>query len=395
MKPRKEVRINNHRGIFRILVLDSRSNKYKEPLHGCRYRAVKSIKGNRKTKSFRTLREAVDWKNTTTFLPRPTNHIELTPVVKSKTFGEVFKKYQESTYPNYEKATLEYKEEKALFFTDLSSIAINNINPDLLDSFIRSKKELAITQKTKRCSFKHELRELKTFFNWYRENEDYTFSNPVLKRHNALGFIRKPNVKEKKMKPDELKLFFQSLKDNCPELYYDIAIIQFFTAGRIGEIAGLQKGNIDLENSSLKIQHTVVWNKRKDFVCLKTKPKNGKVRFCTIAEPMIESLARQLEASSTTTGYVFQIKGEPVPYRQIQHNYSVALRGCGLGNKYSGTHFLRHSMAYITRLSTGSLDMTQAVTGHSDLKMVEHYAGSPDSKQKEAVQTVVDFLNVA
>ena len=69
-------------------------------------------------------------------------------------------------------------------------------------------------------------------------------------------------------------------------------------------------------------------------------------------------------------------------YRNVQDNYNKALKKCDLFPKFSSTHIMKHSIASITRKVTGNLDSTQAVTGRKDRRMVEHYAGSPDSKQK-------------
>jgi len=50
-------------------------------------------------------------------------------------------------------------------------------------------------------------------------------------------------------------------------------------------------------------------------------------------------------------------------------------------------------MATITRRVTGSLDSTQAVTGHKDQKLVQHYADLPSNTQVEAVSQVEEFMN--
>jgi hypothetical protein len=39
------------------------------------------------------------------------------------------------------------------------------------------------------------------------------------------------------------------------------------------------------------------------------------------------------------------------------------------------------------------VELTQAVTEHKSLKMVEHYAGTPDSKQRDAVRQVDEYLS--
>ena len=79
-------------------------------------------------------------------------------------------------------------------------------------------------------------------------------------------------------------------------------------------------------------------------------------------------------------------------YRDVQYNYNKALKKSGLFPKYASTHIMRHTMASITRNVTGSADSTQAVTGHKDIRMVEHYAGTPQSKQKQAIIDVEKFL---
>ena len=45
-------------------------------------------------------------------------------------------------------------------------------------------------------------------------------------------------------------------------------------------------------------------------------------------------------------------------------------------------------MATITRRVTGSLEATQAVTGHKDQKLVQHYASLPALAQVNAVEQV-------
>jgi len=49
-------------------------------------------------------------------------------------------------------------------------------------------------------------------------------------------------------------------------------------------------------------------------------------------------------------------------------------------------------MATITRQATGSLEATQAVTGHKDQKLVQHYAALDMSLNKNALEKVSEFL---
>ena len=49
-------------------------------------------------------------------------------------------------------------------------------------------------------------------------------------------------------------------------------------------------------------------------------------------------------------------------------------------------------MATLTRQVTGSLNSTQAVTGHKDFKLVQHYAGLGNEENKKAIMAVENHL---
>ena len=73
---------------------------------------------------------------------------------------------------------------------------------------------------------------MNAIFNWYREEVDYKFANPVTKKHRTLGIIRKDPPKNKKLNHGELKLFSHELKQERP-LWYDFALTQLLCAGRV------------------------------------------------------------------------------------------------------------------------------------------------------------------
>ena len=49
-------------------------------------------------------------------------------------------------------------------------------------------------------------------------------------------------------------------------------------------------------------------------------------------------------------------------------------------------------MASITRYVTGSLESVQAVTGHKDQRLVQHYAALSTEVQRNALEQVEEFL---
>ena len=147
--------------------------------------------------------------------------------------------------------------------------------------------------------------------------------------------------------------------------WYDFALTQFFLAGRVQEAAGLQKQSVDLKKRELIVKDVVVWDKRtKKFDYLKPQPKNGEVRLVHINDELFQSLIRRMNDPANTSPYVFALENKPLNYRSIQYYYGVALKEAGLSYRFGGTHFLRHSMATVTRQATGSLELTQAITGH-------------------------------
>jgi len=389
---RKEIPVKSHKGIRKILIWDKELKRFIEPKTGAKFRATKSIKGQRSTKSFNTLREAINWKNTYSNIQVPTS----TPLAlkdNSPYLKDLYSNYLEIVSPTIEKSTLANKLEKANFLKVLFRYRMNEITPELIDKFIRDRKAEAVITSIRRCNFDRELDELRAVINWYIENHDYKFPKPLLRRHYSLGVIKKSPEKNKKMSPEEVTLFFNAIKEYCGTFYYDFAITQFYTAGRVQEIAGLQKQCVNFNKRQVEIKYVTVWNKQKHFDYLKAMPKNDEIRYCQMSKAMYKCLLRRCGLIPRECNFVFHNNGLPLKYREIQFNYEKALKECALFPKYSGTHFLRHTMASITRNVTGSIDYTQAVTGHKDIRYVQHYAGTPDNKQKVAVAEVEEHMD--
>ncbi len=177
--------------------------------------------------------------------------------------------------------------------------------------------------------------------------------------------------------------------------WYDFALVQFAFASRVQETAGLQKVSVDFDNNLVHIKDVVIWDQRtKHFDHLKNCPKNGEIRTCFMT-PMIKTiLKRRCADTSSECTYVFQQEGKPLGYREIQHHYDWALEKCGLAPRFSSTHFLRHTMATITRQVTGSLESVQSVTGHKDQRLVQHYAAISTDLQRDALIQVENFLQI-
>jgi integrase len=83
----------------------------------------------------------------------------------------------------------------------------------------------------------------------------------------------------------------------------------------------------------------------------------------------------------------------PLRYRHVQYRYNKAFKAIGLFPAYSGTHFMRYTMATESRRLMGSLDAAQAITGHHSVKMAEQYAKLPTNLQSETIACVGSSLD--
>lgn len=370
----KYVTIPSERGIRRNLKSGS-------------FQVTKSINGKRYVKNFVSLREAKHWRNT--FVPPSVTEFDSS----SMTTGEVWKLYQEQVFPKLESSTVSNRLVQARFIEGLKDYQMNEITPDVISKEIIRKKKLSLDESDgRRFSFDNELKFLKSVFNWYKII-DYKFVNPVLKQHKGLGRIKDKRKKEKKMTPQEFLLFLNTLKEK--PFWYDFALVQFAFASRVQETAGLQKTSIDFANNLVHIKDVAIWDQRtKHFDHLKHQPKNGEMRTCFMTVMVKQALQRRFQDSPKGCSYVFHNEGKPLSYREIQHHYDWALKKCNLLDRYSSTHFLRHTMATITRHVTGSLEAVQSVTGHKDQRLVQHYAAISTDVQKHALIQVENFLQI-
>ena len=311
---------------------------------------------------------------------------------KVNTFKVIWERYKTEHLPSLEKSSQENRLLLAKFFVGMFDTELNQITPSLISKYILQKKEVALKSRShRRKNFNQELKLLSAIFNWYKDEIDHTFSNPVIKKHKTLGVISKEPPRNKKMNLAEIKLFLDALKER--PFWYDFALTQLLCAGRVQEIAGLQKKNVDFKSKRLIIKEVVVWSKQtKRFDHLKPIPKNGETREVFLCEQLSEVLEKRILGTISHSNYVFHEHGEPVSYRQIQYNYEWALIQAGLSDLFSGTHFLRHSMATLTRLVTGSLNSTQAVTGHKDFRLVQHYGEIDRDENRKAITAVEKHL---
>lgn len=361
----------------------------RKDLKSGRFLAEASVDKKRMSKTFSSIDEAIRWRNSF-------SHFEFEEVLEEVNstfkFKDLWERYKAEHLPLLQKSSQENRLAMEKFFNGLWDYDVNEITPGIISRHLLAQREVALKIGShRRKNFDHELKLLKAIFNWHHDEIDHTFSNPVTRKHKTLGFVRVVEAKEKKLSIIELKLFLDALIER--PFWYDFALTQLLIAGRVQEVAGLQKKNIDFKFRNLLVKEVVVWSKKtKKFDELKGMPKNGEIRKIHLGDELLRILKKRIDQDAFNTGFVFHDKGQPLGYRQIQYNYDWALKKAGLGDRFSGTHILRHSMATLTRQVTGSLNSTQAVTGHKDFKLVQHYAALDNGENKKAIMAVESHL---
>ena len=287
------------------------------------YYAEKRVKGKLHSLTFQTLHEAKKWRN------------NLNVKIQKKesdyaTLKEVWEVMQVYHFPLLASTTREIWLRRYRLHKTIEHLPMDQITPGKISEWVSywvqnfSSEEYRSSGRGKagRCNLNAELNLYVTIFNWYKESEQFEkeashLTCPIKKKHRKMGFIRPLPDKKKQIDLKDAFKFFEHLK--AP--YDDLARIQFFTAGRVGEISGLQWENIDLYNKRMLIKHTCVWDmSNKMFKELKPFPKNKEPRAVYITAEIYEILLRREKEKIVDNDYVFHIKGAPLNYGTIQMN---------------------------------------------------------------------------
>lgn len=405
MKQKRFVPLKNHKGVRKDMVTG-------------KYVARKYVDGKEYSESFSLISEAVNWRRN--FHPLLTDtevnkghsvgskpfddfqRIQSRPngVDQRFTFSQAWELYKKQYFPTLEPQTIEDRLKFArYFFPDLMPLRMIEINSDLIDAFMEKKvAEARELKNPRRKNFNNDLKCLKAFLNWYRENYDSMFVVPILKRHYAMGVIKKEvKRRSKKMTLEQVRDFLDAF--DC-EFWRDFAEFQFYMAARGQEVAGLQWPSVNFKKGLVQVNDVAIWGDSKKFSRLKEVPKNGEERIVYLNLPMKKIIERRLkeksevpcdffrESNGERLDFVFEIEGQPVSYRSIQYQYNKALKKAGLYGEFRSTHVLRKAMANIVRQEMG-LDAAQAAGGWKSRDVVEKtYTDAPHELNKKAVDHV-------
>ena len=361
------------------------------------YMVEKRIKGKLYSKTFVSLYEAKQWQKQ---FDGPELPVKCGEESNFATLKVVWERMQQKHFITLATSTKSVWRRRYELLKDLEHLPMNKITPAKITDWVIEKVSYFTSSdyntsgrgKAGRCNLNNELNMIVSIFNWYKQSEDFeleavSLTCPVKLKHRKMGFIKPLPDKQKQINLEHAFLFFDFLKP----LYQDLAKMQFYTAGRIGEVSGLQWSNIDMKNRRMLIKHTCIWDmSSKMFIELKPFPKNREARAVFITDEIMEILRHREAFRIPGNQYVFHVEGLPLNYCTIQINYRGAQRQSGV--PYTGTHILRHGMAKLARKVGGGLDAVLAMTGHKDLKLADHYSKCTEDDQKNFSEMIMKHI---
>lgn len=352
-----------------------------------KYVATKSIDGQRYYKEAATLREAESWKNKFHPLVNKTpspSQLVVSPTPSSAnefsngrdkfiTVKEVFEKYLDGplkSLGDYTQYKLPLRMKR--FLTPIFAVRMAALNPEVITALLENAK-LGASKTYGRSSFNEELKYLSSILNWYKGEHDFTFNLPITKYHKRIGTISQKDDGRKHLKVDELVAFIDAL----PWPLSFLATIEFLYGLRINETCALTTDTVKLKAREVHIKHSISWVK--DVPAFKTSTKTKDYAIFKMTEEVYDGFTRLHQELPYGCKFYFHHNGGLPRYRTICDTFNETLRKIGVTD-VSGTHFLRHTAAMISR-KFGGIDASQAILRHASSRMSEHYA-KLDVKEK-------------
>ena len=213
----------------------------------------------------------------------------------------------------------------------------------------------------KMSSIAKKLSVLKSFFSWLADEE-------IIPRDPSRRI--KPPKKEQRL-PKALTIEELEMVREACETYRERALIEVFyaTGGRLSEIQGLNKADIDYQNMST---HVV--------------GKGNKEREVYLSYKALYHMKKYIMNRSDDDPALFITERRPwrrVSNRAIQREIKKIADRSGV-QKNVHPHTMRHTFATLTLNNGADISSIQALLGHTDPATTQVYAQITSEKKKEA-----------
>lgn len=391
-KKRVYVKVPLSPNISRLYIWDDGAHEYLAPTRGKNYIASRRRQGEKRVKQFfRSVEEARTWQK---FVVQPENPFDPKKVVnKTPLFAKILDDWRLRCLRGKAPGTvLQYERLLGFHFGMFMDKHIDEITPTMIDRWLDELTDPTgwRLQNPNRKGFDHELTLLGTILRYYANYSDQygdpDYVVPLRDRHVDRVYDVKPGkgVGKKKDIPEKEFWFWrvELAKGKYAPIMPALATVQYYEALRISEAAGVWWEDVCFdwdcpENSYILIRRHLYWPRKKGHKSrLLPGFKNSKhfpdeIKVLPMYPEVFEALKRLYIPGAK--GFVFQMDGEFLEYRWIQHCYDHAFERAGL--PYSATHVMRHGgSSDLLNNSHGDATLAQQQLGVTNLKTAMTYA---------------------
>lgn len=174
---------------------------------------------------------------------------------------------------------------------------------------------------------------------------------------------------------EEYSKLLESARTHEPDIY-EMILFALRTGVRVGELLVIDWSDINFSNRTVMIRRSI-------FKGIIGSPKSNKIRQV----PLAEDIYNILYARKENEGFVFLNREGKVHSRfSLDRSLDRACRAAGI--KIVSWHPLRHTFASKLANNGISLQVIQALLGHSDIKMTQRYAHLEPNTLIDAIRTL-------
>lgn len=256
---------------------------------------------------------------------------------------------------------------------DLGNIKLSALRPDQVQALYSAKLNQGLSEQSVRYIHAVLHKSLNQALRW------------GLVTRNVSDLVEKPRQSRTTFttwSADKVNKFLESVSDHG---WYPIYILAIYTGMRQGEILGLHREDIDLENGIIYVRHQVSAIPGQGLVI--TEPKSDKSRRpITISPSALDVLKSHLEGIQDGPGLVFTTStGRPISARNILRHFKKVIERTGL--PVIRFHDLRHTHATLLLTAGVHPKIVQERLGHSQISLtLDTYSHVIPSLQTEAAE---------
>lgn len=199
---------------------------------------------------------------------------------------------------------------------------------------------------------------------------------------------RPQREKEEKKKPFSLSEVVQIIQASSGE-FRKFLILAFFTGSRHGEVLGIQRGDLDIENNIINInkQYNITYNQEN----AKLKTYKTKDQHDSKVPSIIWNLLGELPTDANAQ-IIDRTKVKQKAKRDwIREEWEKALAKAGIKADGRTPYVTRHTFSSIALSTKVNPLLVSNNTGHANFKMIEDAYGTVDL-QKENFEDLSDMI---